>query len=147
MGGGGGGGTSLMMSKGYNLINVSSYGTQVGGVWSFLISEGHDLVYVRMYKQLYPALTPCSSGLVPRAPTFDGSPFLRPRKNRGAAVSLPGMGQVKLRPGSTHTPLHNFDPRNIPDDLMSLEDFLAESEKTPNRVSEGVVWVCGNVLL
>ena len=140
-----------MMGKECNLINVSSYGTQVGGVWSFLISEGHDLVYVHMYKQLYPAapplLTPCSSGLVPRAPTFDGSPFLRPRKNRGAAVNLPGMGQVKLRPGSTHTPLHNFDPGNIPDDLMSLEDFLAESEKTPNRVSGGVVWVCGNVSL
>lgn len=88
-------------------------------------------------------LSPCSAGLVPRAPTFDGSPFLRPRKNRAAAVNLPGMGAVKLRPGSTHAPLQNFNPGNIPDDLMSLEDFLAESEKTPNRVGGGVASVAG----
>lgn len=50
------------------------------------------------------------------------------------------MGPVKLRHASAHiTYGHsgpNMDPSNIPDDLMSLEDFLAESEKTPNRVCE-----------
>lgn len=87
--------------------------------------------------------------LIPRSATLDGSPFLRPRKNRGGTVNLPGMGVVKLRHGTSHhQPLQfpspgpgvpmggpNLDPDRIPDDLMSLEDFLAESVKQPNRVS------------
>ena len=58
-------------------------------------------------------------------------------------MSTPGgVTPLKLRSGSTHSQLRysggaglpNLDPDKIPDDLMSLEDFLAESEKTPNRV-------------
>lgn len=49
---------------------------------------------------------------------------------------------MRLRHGSSHSHslygsgvgLPNMDPDRIPDDLMSLEDFLAESQKTPNRV-------------
>ena len=55
-------------------------------------------------------------------------------------MNLPGMGVVKLRHGTARpqfaspTGAPNFDPDRIPDDLISLEDFLAESEKHPNRV-------------
>ena len=74
------------------------------------------------------------SGLIPRAPTLEGSAVLRSRKGR--SVNIPGMGNVKLRHGVSHSYYGGYtDPDRTPDDLMSLADFLAESEKTPNRVS------------
>ena len=77
------------------------------------------------------------SNLRSRQPVFEGSPFLRPRKTR--SVNLSG---VKLRHNSSRSQsqygsgvvVPSLDPDRIPDDVMSLEDFLAESEKTPNRV-------------
>lgn len=70
-----------------------------------------------------------SFSLIPRAPTLDGSSVLRPRKGR--SYTLPG-GMVRVRrPHAASSPNIGAE---IPDDLMSLEDFLAESEKTPNRV-------------
>ena len=100
--------------------------------------EGCGLKYCDSEPSLLPLSPISGAGLIPRAATFDGSPFIRHRKNRGGSLILPGMGPVKLRHGSTHIPYGhsgpNMDPGNIPDDLMSLEDFLAESEKTPNRV-------------
>ena len=74
--------------------------------------------------------------LIPRPSTFENSPFLRPRKGR--SINIPGVGPVKLRHGASHSYYGSgcSDPDKIPDDLMSLEDFLAESEKTPNRVRD-----------
>ncbi len=65
-------------------------------------------------------------GLIPRAPTLEGSPFLRPRKGR--SYTLPAG---VTRPHAASSP--SVQPESV-DDLMSLEDFLAESDKTPNRV-------------
>ena len=70
---------------------------------------------------------PDGSTLIPRAPTFDGSPFLRPRKPRSYTMPA-GM----KRPHS-HASIPSIEQERI-DELMSLEDFLAESDKTPNRV-------------
>ena len=72
---------------------------------------------------------------------MDGSQFLRPRKNR--AYTLPGLGPVKMRRGghsaaAIASPI--VEPERSTDDLMSLEDFLAESEKTPNRVGVHVLF-------
>ncbi len=67
---------------------------------------------------------------VPRAPTLDGSPFIRPRKNR--ANTLPGG--VKLRHAHIGAS-SGFEPERLDNNLITLEDFLAESEKTPNKVN------------
>lgn len=76
------------------------------------------------------------SSLVPRAPTSDGSPFLRTRKGR--SYTLP-TGAVRLRHPRE---LASAEADGPPDDLMSLEDFLAESEKTPNRVNNAYTVNC-----
>ena len=69
---------------------------------------------------------PANLSLVPRAPTMDGSPFIRPRKGR--SLTLPSG--VKIRnPASTQSAAF---PEGK-DKEMSLEDFLAE-DHTPNRV-------------
>ena len=70
-----------------------------------------------------------ASALVPRAPTAEGSPFLRQKKSR--SYTLPGIGPVKLRHGPVASP--SMEPDRS-DNLLSLEDFLAEANKTPNRV-------------
>lgn len=67
--------------------------------------------------------------LIPRAPTMDGSPFLRPRKNR--SYTMPSVKYNK----HTHASSSPSVEAELADDLMSLEDFLAENDKTPNRVS------------
>ncbi len=72
-----------------------------------------------------------SSSYVPRAPTLDGSPFMRPRKAR--SYTLPGIGAVKMRHAQAGA-LSSLEPERSDNNLITLEDFLAESEKTPNKV-------------
>ena len=79
-----------------------------------------------------------ASSLIPRAPTLDGNPFIRPR--RGRSYTLPAGSKLK-RP--THASSPSFQPERT-DELMSLEDFLAESDKTPNRVSIFCTRVCSS---
>lgn len=74
------------------------------------------------YDQLDPA---GASSLIPRAPTLD--PFVRPR--RGRSYTLPAGAKIRH---PTHASSPGFEPERT-DELMSLEDFLAESDKTPNR--------------
>lgn len=105
-------------------------------------------VLLSSYTQHARTCSPSGSSHMNRVPSFEGSPFLRQRKSR--SVIIPGVGPVKLRHGSSHSHsqyssgvgLPNFDPDRIPDDLMSLEDFLAESEKTPNRVCSAILSLC-----
>ena len=66
-----------------------------------------------------------------RAPTLEGSPFMRPRKVR--SYTLPGMGAVKMRRGQASAASPSVEPEKS-DGLISLEDFLAENDKTPNKV-------------
>ena len=64
---------------------------------------------------------------------MDGSPFLRQKKTR--SYTLPGIGAVKMRHGHSHAAASPvIEPERSSDNLISLEDFLAESEKTPNKV-------------
>ena len=83
-----------------------------------------DCLYLRL------PVSPSSagqSGLIPRGPTsMETPPYIRKKRSN----TMPG--NVKLR----HPPASS--PQIMPDineHLMSLEDFLAESDRTPNRVS------------
>lgn len=69
---------------------------------------------------------------------MDGSPFIRPRKTR--ANTLPGGAGVKLRHAHAGAS-SGFEPERSDTNLITLEDFLAESEKTPNKVS---MWIPKN---
>ena len=51
-------------------------------------------------------------------------------------VPTPGSGGAGAEP-----------PDRVIDDLMSLEDFLAESEKTPNRVSPKALTAAGSSVM
>lgn len=61
-----------------------------------------------------------SSSLMARGPVVDSTPYVRPKKR---SSTLPHLSRPSQTPGSGV-----LDP-----DLMSLEDFLNESDKTPNR--------------
>ena len=86
-----------------------------------------------MHFIIYHCSGAAAAALVPRAPTAEGSPFLRQKKSR--SYTLPGLGPVKLRHGPAPSP--SLEPDRA-DNLLSLEDFLAEANKTPNRVRECV---------
>lgn len=64
-----------------------------------------------------------ASSLVARGPVVDSTPYVRPKKR---SSTLPHLSRPSQTPGSTTSGV--LDP-----DLMSLEDFLNESDKTPNR--------------
>ena len=66
-----------------------------------------------------------AASLVARGPMVDSTPYIRQKKARASTLphlSRPGGG------GQTPGSAAGIDP-----DLMSLEDFLNESDKTPNR--------------
>ena len=89
-------------------------------------------MYINFFVFCYSgAAAAAAAALVPRAPTAEGSPFLRQKKSR--SYTLPGIGPVKLRHGPAPSP--SMEPDRA-DNLLSLEDFLAEANKTPNRVSK-----------
>ena len=66
-----------------------------------------------------------AASLVARGPMLENTPHFRPKKNRSS--TLPHLSRpAGQTPGSAVS--GGMDP-----DLMSLEDFLNESDKTPNR--------------
>ena len=76
-----------------------------------------------------------AAALVPRVPTAEGRPFLQQKKSR--SYTLPpqaGLGPVKLRHSPAPSP--SMEPDRADSNLLSLEEFLALANETPNRVSK-----------